>query len=158
MKRRVVVAIGNSYRRDDGAGLAVADRLRGRVPRTVEIVECEQEPSRLIDAWNDAGTAVVVDAVDSGSVPGSVHRFDAGSRPIPERLFRSSTHSFGLGETIELARALGRLPERVIVYGIEGAVFEAGEGLSAEVAAAVEQTATAVLADMDDGEGEGTHA
>ena len=158
MKRRVVVAIGNPYRRDDGAGLAVAERLRGRVPETVDIVECEQEPSRLIDAWAGAGTALVVDAVDSGSAPGSVHRFDAGARPIPERLFRSSTHSFGLGETVELARALGRLPERVIVYGIEGAVFEAGEGLSAEVAAAVEETAAALLADIADEEGQHAHA
>jgi hydrogenase maturation protease len=158
MTRQVIVAIGNAYRRDDGVGLAVAERVRGRLPSSVEIVECEQEPSRLIDAWDGASTAVVVDAVDSGSIPGSVHRFDAGSRPIPERLFRSSTHAFGLGETIELARALGKLPERVIVYGVEGAIFDAGEGLSAEVAAAVEETASAVLADVVDGGSEGMHA
>lgn len=156
-ERRVVVAIGNAYRRDDGAGLAVAGRLRGRLPSGVELVSCEQEPSRLIDACEGAATALVVDAVESGAAPGTLHRFDASTQPVPERLFRSSTHAFGVGEAIELARALGRLPGRVIVYGIEGAAFEAGEGLSDAVAAAVEQAAAAVLADIHP-EGDAEHA
>ncbi len=155
--RRVVVAIGNAYRRDDGAGLAVADRLRGRIPGGVELVSCEQEPSRLIDACDGAAAMLIVDAVESGAVPGTLHRFDASTQPVPERLFRSSTHAFGVGEAIELGRALGRLPARVIVYGIEGAAFEAGEGLSEPVAAAVEQAAAAVLADVDP-EGDAEHA
>lgn len=156
--RRVVVAIGNAYRRDDGAGLAVADRLRDRMPNGVEIVSCEQEPSRLIDACDGAATALVVDAVESGAAPGTLHRFDASDRPLPERLFRSSTHAFGVGEAIELARALNRLPERVIVYGIEGAAFEAGEGLTHAVAAAVEPAAAAVLADVRRSGGTAEHA
>lgn len=156
-ERRVVVAIGNAYRRDDGAGLAVADRLRDHMPSGVELVSCEQEPSRLIDVCEGATTALVVDAVESGAAPGTLHRFDASHRPVPERLFRSSTHAFGVGEAIELARALGRLPDRVIVYGIEGAAFGAGEGLSEPVAAAVEQVAAAVLADVHP-EGDAEHA
>ncbi len=156
-ERRVVVAIGNPYRRDDAAGLAVVDRLRGRIPSGVELVSCEQEPSRLIDVCEGATTALVVDAVESGAAPGTLHRFDASHRPVPERLFRSSTHAFGVGEAIELARALGRLPARVIVYGIEGAAFGAGEGLSGPVAAAVEQVAAAVLADVHH-EGDAEHA
>jgi len=158
MSRRVVVALGNAYRRDDGAGLAVAERLRGRLPNDVRIVESEQEPTRLIDAWDGAEIAVVVDAVASGGEPGTLHRFDASEEPVPERLFRSSTHSFGVGEAIELARALGRLPGRVIVYGIEGAAFEAGEGLSDEVAQAVKRTAAALLADIGNEEGAGNGA
>ena len=157
-ERQVVVVIGNAYRRDDGAGLAVADRLRTRMPSGVEIVSCEQEPSRLIDACEGAATALVVDAVESGAAPGTLHRFDASDRPVPERLFRSSTHAFGVGEAIELARALNRLPDRVIVYGIEGAVFEAGEGLTDAVAAAVEPAAAAVLAEVSHSEGDAEHA
>ena len=43
----------------------------------------------------------------------------------------SSTHALGLADAVELARSLGRLPQRVVVYGIEGAAFEFGNGLSA---------------------------
>jgi hydrogenase maturation protease len=154
----VVVALGNAYRRDDGAALAVAGRLRGRLPAGVELVECEQEPSRLIGACDGAAAALVVDAVASDATPGTVHRFDVSDTALPERLFRSSTHAFGVGEAIELARALGRLPARVIVYGIEGAAFGAGEGLSEPVAAAVERAADAVLADVCNPEGDAAHA
>jgi hypothetical protein len=40
------------------------------------------------------------------------------------------------------------LPRRVVVYGVEGSRFDAGEGLSAEVEAAVEQAAAAVGEDV----------
>jgi hydrogenase maturation protease len=145
----VVIGVGNEYRRDDGVGLVVAARLRGRVPAGVEIVACEQEPSRLIDAWQGAEAVLVVDAVESGAAPGTLHRFDAAERPIPGRVFRSSTHAFGVSEAIELARALGKLPGQVLVYGVEGGEFASGEGLTAPVEAAVEPAASAMLADLE---------
>ena len=147
--RCVVIGVGNDYRSDDGVGLAVAARLRGRTPAGVEIVACAQEPSRLIDAWQEAEAVLVIDAASSGEPPGTVHRFDASTEPIPDRVFRSSTHAFGVGEAIEFARALHKLPERVLVYGIEGGVFGAGAELSAPVAAAVDRAAEAVLEDLE---------
>jgi hydrogenase maturation protease len=132
-----VIGVGNSYRRDDGAGLAVAKQVRAR-ESGVRVEACEQEPSRLIDAWAAADVAVVVDAVSSGAAPGTVHRFDASAAAVPASVFRGSTHALGVGEVIEVARALGRLPARVLVYGIEGEEFTAGRGLTPAVAAAVE--------------------
>jgi len=143
-----VVGVGNAFRGDDGVGLAVASRLRGRVPPGVAVVACEQEASRLIDAWEGAETALVVDAVRSGGAPGTLHRFDAGDGPLPANVFRSSTHAFGVGEAIEVARALGKLPASVVVHGVEGRRFEAGDGLTPQVRAAVEPAAQAVLADL----------
>jgi hydrogenase maturation protease len=135
--RVVAVGIGNAYRSDDGAGIAVAERLREETD-AVEVVTCEQEPLRLLDSWNGADLALVVDAVSSGAEPGTVHRFDATERAVPARVFRGSTHALGVGDAIELARTLGRLPGRVLVYGIEGETFTAGDRLSPAVAAAVE--------------------
>lgn len=146
----VVVGVGNRLRGDDGIGLAVAASLDGRVPDGVDVVPCEQEPSRLIEAWRGAETAVVIDAVRSGAEPGTLHRFDASEHAIPGRLFRSSsTHAFGVGEAIELARALGSLPGRIVVHGVEGGEFAAGEGLTAPVEAAVEPAARAVIDELE---------
>jgi hydrogenase maturation protease len=144
-----VVGVGNAYRRDDAVGLAVAASLRGRTPHGVAIVECEQEPTRLLEAWSDADAAVVVDATSSGAEPGTLHRYDASETPVPARAFRSSTHAFGVGETIELSRALGTLPGRVVVYGVEGSDFSAGDGLSDAVGAGVETAVRAVLDDLE---------
>ena len=129
MSSTVVIGIGNAMRGDDAAGVEVAARLRG--------IACDEEPSRLIETWEGADAAVLVDTVVSGAPPGTIHRFDASAEPIPARVLRSSTHAIGLAETIELARALGRLPKSVVVYGIEGESFEAGAPLSPDVAAAV---------------------
>ena len=52
---------------------------------------------------------------------------------------RGSTHALGVAEAIELGRALGRLPRRLLVFGIEGGSFDAGAGLSPEVERAVGQ-------------------
>jgi hydrogenase maturation protease len=144
----VVIGVGNAYRGDDGVGLAVADALRERVPSAVSVVPCEQEPSRLLDAWAGASAAFVVDAAASGAEPGTVHRFDASRDPVPAGMFRSSTHAFGVGDAIELARALGKLPPRILVYGVEGGQFAAGEGLTPPVEEAVERVAAAVLDDL----------
>jgi hydrogenase maturation protease len=151
MSRRVVIGVGNAYRGDDAVGLAVAERVRGAVPNDVVVLECEQEPTRLVDAWEGADVAVVVDACVGEDAPGTVHRFDAGDGPLPARVFRSSTHAFGVGDAVELSRALGRLPARLVVYGIGGASFAAGAGLSGPVESALDGVVEAIAHDLAEG-------
>lgn len=142
----MVIGLGNEYRRDDAAGLAVARRLRGRIPWTVH--EHSGESVALMEYWKDAGTVIVADAVQSGATPGTVHRFDAATNQLPGRFFRTSTHAVNLAEAIELARALNQLPRRLIVYGIEGQAFEAGVGLSADVESAVEDVVERIVEEI----------
>ena len=115
------------------------------------MAEHEGEPTALLDVWDGADVLWLVDAVSSGSVPGTVHRLDASTEPLPETLFRASSHLVGLGEAVELARALGRLPQRVVFYGIEGESFEAGDELTPAVAAAVTQVAEALAREISVG-------
>jgi hydrogenase maturation protease len=133
----MVIGVGNAWRGDDGAGLAVARRLRELAPPGVEVREVEGDASTLMDAWAGADRVVVVDAAASGAPPGTVRRFDAVAEPLPARSVRSSTHAFGVPDAIELSRALGRLPARLDVYAIEGVSFTAGDRLSPTVARAV---------------------
>ncbi len=148
----VVIGVGNALRRDDGAGVEVARRLgaradaAGAADAAIAVLEYEGEPLGLLELWEGARGAVLVDAIRSGAEPGTIHRVDASREPIPALLRgSSSTHAVGVGEAVELARALGRLPERVVVYGVEGACFDAGSGLSEEVAGAVDSLAERVL-------------
>jgi hydrogenase maturation protease len=150
MTRTVVIGVGNRLRGDDGAGVAVAERLSDRVPPGVEVVSCDEEPSRLMDAWEGADSVVLVDTVSSSAPAGTLHRFEAGDEAIPARPFGSSTHAIGIAETIELARALGRLPRRVRVYGIEAGGFTTGAELTSAVEAAVASLVAAVLRDLEE--------
>jgi hydrogenase maturation protease len=133
-----LIGIGNRFRSDDAAGLEVVRRLRLAHPPGVELIEQEGEPASLIDSWSSVDEALVVDSVSSGSAPGTLHRFDVTDAPLPAQVF-PSTHVMGLPEAVELARELGRLPKRLVVYGIEGETWEAGEGLSEPVQQTVEK-------------------
>ncbi len=64
------------------------------------------------------------------------------------RFFHYSTHAFSVAEAVELARALDQLPSRLILYGIEGRDFSAGERLSPEVGAAVDELISRVRQDL----------
>jgi hydrogenase maturation protease len=139
-----VVGVGNPWRGDDAAGLVAARTLRKLLPDGVEVLEREGEPASLIDAWEGADAVWVVDAVRSGAAPGTVHRLDATERPLPAELFGASTHHLGLADGVELARVLGRLPRRLVVFGIEGASFAAGEAPTPAVSAAAGRAARAI--------------
>ncbi len=140
-----VIALGNPLRADDGAGPAVLRRLAGRAPDGVRLLESGGDPAELLAAWDGLERVVIVDAVRTGAPPGTLHRFDASTRPLPARTAGASTHGLGLAEALELARALGRLPRRVLVVGIEAADERAGGALSPQVAASIEPAAALVL-------------
>ncbi len=144
-----MICVGNRWRGDDAVGLEVAAALAGRLPAGAELLEREGEPTSLLEAWEDAQAVWLVDAVSSGRPPGTVHRLDAAERELPAELFRTSTHHLGLSQAVELARALGRLPREVVVYGVEGAAFGAGEGLTPAVAAAVAAVAERVREEVE---------
>jgi hydrogenase maturation protease len=151
----VVIGVGNPWRRDDGAGPAVATALRARLDDSVAVLELDGEAARLVDAWDGADLAVVVDAVRTGAVPGTVHLLeadgdaDAGGEAGPAG-GTTSSHGLGVEQAIELARVLGRLPRRLVLVGIEGADFGPGSDVTAAVAAAV-GPAVRVVADVVEG-------
>ena len=115
-----VLGLGNRLRRDDGVGPWVASELARRV-QGADVRQIDGDGFALLDAFGGAHEVLLVDAV-------------AG--PLPQDALRCSTHALGVVEAVELARALGQLPARLHVYGIEGADFGSGEGLSPAVAAA----------------------
>jgi hydrogenase maturation protease len=143
-----VIGVGNAFRGDDAAGLAVARALRDGLPPGVDVLEREGEPTSLIDAWAGLDHVWLADAVCSGAAPGTVFRIDATDEPVPAAFARTSTHHLGLPEAVELARTVGRLPLRLIVYGIEGLDFGASEGLTPHVEVAVSEVAAAIRAEL----------
>jgi hydrogenase maturation protease len=140
----IIIGVGNPHRGDDGVGLIVARSLLERDRRGAEVVEESGEPAALLAAWEGADAVILIDAVSSGSAPGTIHAFDVSEAPLNRDFFRHSTHAFGVAEAVELSRALGGLPPVIWIFGIEGKSFEMSSDLSAEVMAAVPRTIRAV--------------
>ena len=144
----MVIGLGNDFRRDDGAGRIAARKIKEAAGEEVCVIEESGEGAALMEAWRDAEFVILIDAVHSGAAPGTIHRIDARVQPLPSNFFHYSTHAFSVAEAVELARALGQLPPRLVVYGIEGRDFSSGEALSTEVAAAVEEVARQVKGEL----------
>ena len=144
----LIIGVGNPLRRDDGVGWVAARAVRRAVP-AVRVLELEGEGASLLEAWAGAEVAIVIDAVRGGASPGTVYRFEPPGDPLPRTFASTSTHAFSLPDAVELGRTLTQLPRRLIVYGVEGADFTAGEGLSAEVEAVVPTVVSRVMAELE---------
>ncbi len=133
----IVIGIGNDFRGDDAAGLAAARLLRNRLSADVRVLEQSGDGGTLLNAVQDEDTVIVLDAVQSGAPPGTIHRLCVNRDRIPRGLFSHSTHTFGVAEAIALARSLQTLPSTLVIYGIEGENFAFKTGLTTRVKAAV---------------------
>jgi hydrogenase maturation protease len=128
-------------------GPVVAERLRAA---GACVLDCADEPTRLLDLWDGLDAVVVVDAVRSGAPAGTVHRVDAGDGPLPRDLGLASTHAMGIADALELGRALGRAPRRVVVLGIEGTSYGMGEEMTPAVAAELDGLVVSVLRELEE--------
>lgn len=151
--RIVVVGVGNEFRRDDGVGWAVVARLEERaavrpLPSGTQLSVNDGDPARLIGLWEKAELAVVVDAAHAHpGHPGRVHRLELDKHEMWQP-GGGGTHGLGLGEAVELSRALGRMPGHLVVYAVEGADTSLGTGLTDVVADAVEPLAERIEEDI----------
>lgn len=152
--RIVVIGVGNEYRRDDGAAVAVVAELATVGLAADRLALCDGEPTRLMDLWEGADLAVVVDAVHSHpGEPGRMHRVEVDADHLladpPADEAAAGTHGLGLGHGVALAAALGRLPRELLIVAVEGRDFSIGEGLSPAVAAAVPKLVAEVRGAVD---------
>ncbi|WP_051331730.1 hydrogenase maturation protease [Methylocaldum szegediense] len=105
--------------------------------------------NNLLDAMRDASLVILIDAAQSGTPAGTIHRLDAenfenGAAPY-------SSYGFGLSATLALGRALTELPPNAILFLIEiPATAEFGRASipSAPVTGAMPGVIAAVLADI----------
>ncbi len=114
----------------------------------VRLVEPLTDPMALLDLWEGASLAILVDAALSGAAPGTVRRIEAGALEALRSERPTSSHALSVREAYELGRSLGRLPRRLVVYAIEASDLRPGEQLSPEVEAAVDATARRIAGEL----------
>jgi hydrogenase maturation protease len=131
----IVGCVGNVLRGDDGFGPAVADRLTG-LPKGAEVVETGIGGIALLqELLAGCDGLVLIDAVDRGERPGTLFLIE------PEVLdgeHVADVHLANPERVLTMAKAMGGLPERVLIVGCQPAkVDELERGLSPAVEKAV---------------------
>lgn len=135
--RTVIIGFGNPIRADDAVGIEVVRRVRETAGPGIRTREVSADAIQLLFSWEDAELAIVIDAMSTGLAPGSIRRFSAEELIAADADPFPCPHGIGLVEAMRLAAALGRLPKRLVVIGIEGKDFRMSEGMSPEIEAAV---------------------
>ncbi|MCX8062187.1 MAG: hydrogenase maturation protease [Anaerolineales bacterium] len=142
----LILGVGNTLYGDDGLGVRVAEMLsEQRLPAGVAVEQAGLDSVNLVIKMEGWQRVIIIDAVHMGERPGTWRRF----KPEEVRLLaegqRFSLHESGVASALELAQALEKLPQEVIIYGMEPEVLEVREGLSSSVQAAVPELAQHIL-------------
>ncbi|MBC7291669.1 MAG: hydrogenase maturation protease [Actinotalea sp.] len=150
---RLVIGLGCGTCGDDGVGPAVARTVEELRLPGVRVAAVE-DPVNLLSLWGGSEVAVVVDAIAAGGPAGSLTVLDLTAQ-LPEPVAPAvadgawmrggvGRYAFGLAAAVQLGRALHRLPDRLVLVGVEGSVFTPGAPLSPAVAGAVSPASRAV--------------
>jgi hydrogenase maturation protease len=145
MKGEVLVAgIGNIFLGDDAFGVEVIQRL-SRKPQPAGVVAIDfgirsyDLAFALMEEWE---LVILVDALPLGGEPGTVYTLEP---ELPESAMplAPDAHNMNPVAVLQLVRAMGGTPRRVLVVGCEPATVEPDQegniGLSGPVAAAVNE-------------------
>jgi hydrogenase maturation protease len=150
--KTLILGLGNPIVSDDSVGLKVStilkEKLSGR--EDVEVSEDYWGGLRLMERLIGYDRAIVIDAICTGSLPGTLHRLtpdDIGTQRS------ASAHDVNLSTALEFGRQAGvSLPanERIILVGIEAEnVLDFSERCTPAVEAAIVQAVELVLEILD---------
>jgi hydrogenase maturation protease len=147
--RSLVVCIGNDLVADDAIGHEIYRLLNERaLPEGVRVCLLGVGGMDLLDEVNGEDLLIVVDAVQFGAAPGSVHVLDW--EKIPSNQLRPvSGHGIGVKEALQVCRKL--YPEKaagsVYLVGVEGQCFDmVGAGLTPAVLAGLPEAVEKIIA------------
>jgi len=135
--RTLIIGIGNKLRGDDAAGLLALKKIKELAPEGVDVIENNGDGAELINKWAGRDKVILIDAVVSGSPPGTIHKFSSPGPIVPTEMFKFSTHLFSVPQAIYLSASLGNLPKELTIYGIEAKSLDYGAQVSDEVEIAI---------------------
>ena len=145
----VVIGLGNVVMSDDGLGVHAVRRLRERyaVAEGVEVVEGGTAGLLLLPHLADARRAILVDAIDSGTCPGTMTCL-SGEDWMSAFSIRMTPHEVALEDLLGAARLKEVWPEELVLLGLQPGPIALGTELSRPVAAALDELVDAIAAQL----------
>ena len=145
--KTLVLGMGNPILGDDGVGIEVARRIRGKVGGSVDVVEVSASGLELLDVICGYEDLIIVDSIqtEDGKV-GELHRLDCSD--FSPMVRPSLRHQMNLATVLELGKRLQLgVPNRITIYAV--AIEEATdfrEGCTPAVEKAIPEAVEAIIA------------
>jgi len=140
-KRVALIGVGNEMRRDDGVGVLLARKLRGKLSRRFQLIEAGTVPESYIDKVREFRPThvLVIDAAQLGTKPGNSKLLS----PKKVKGLSISTHTLPLNVFAEFVEK--ETDSKVKILAIQPKALEFGEGLTDELATAAEELTSALV-------------
>jgi hydrogenase maturation protease len=146
----LVLALGSPLRGDDGAGLAVLNYLAEMsLPGWITLRDGGTPGFETVLLIQGYRRVIIVDAAQMGLLPGEWRCFEPDTVELGAANLWGTLHNAGLAEVLSLASALGILPPKIIIYGIQPEDIGWEQRLSAAVRTAVLAVGAAILNELE---------
>ena len=121
MSQILILGVGNILWADEGFGVRAVETLHARYifPENVTLVDGGTQGLSLLPMVQDAGTLIILDAVDFALPPGTLHLAD--NDEVPRRLTakKMSLHQTNMLDVLGLARLADKFPPRLRLIGVQ---------------------------------------
>lgn len=146
-----VVGVGNPIMGDDGVGKRVIEELESSSDeRTDGVVLTHAGTTAFfaLEAMSGCRKAIVVDAIETGSEPGTVHRYRYADGAFADEIPEMTMHDFSFAEALRAGRDAYDIPDELLVFGVEPVRVEASLELSDRIERAVPELIELVLEEL----------
>jgi hydrogenase maturation protease len=150
--KTLIIGLGNPLVSDDSVGLRVVEQLKPLLAGRddVEVSEDYWGGLRLMERMIGFDRAIVVDAIQTGTAPGTIHELSPDGIATQRS---ASAHDVNLATALEFGRQAGaQLPrnDRIMLVGIEAEdILNFSERCTPAVQAAIPRAVEVVLKTLD---------
>lgn len=150
MRKLLIAGIGNVLLGDDGVGPFVIKLIEARYEfgEGVELADLGTPALDLPMHLDGLDAVILIDSANFGGVPGDIRLFRKKEiLRIPPRA-RIDPHSPALRESLSQLELMGKMPDDLVLIGIQGSRFVAGSALSPPVRQCVPHVIDSVLREV----------
>ncbi len=129
-----IIGIGNMLYSDEGVGVHVIPSLEEMFENypQVEVIEGSTDGIRLLEPVEATNHLIIIDAINAGKEPGTLITLINRELPIYFGI-KMSIHQLGFQEVLGMALLRERLPENMVMFGLQPASLKLGMELSEEI-------------------------
>lgn len=133
-KKINIIGIGNTLYTDEGVGVHIIPYLEEALTgfNNVEMIEGATDGMRLLEPVEEADYLIIIDAINAGKPGGEL--ITIRQEEIPRYYgVKMSVHQVGFQEVLFAADLRGRLPEEMVMFGVQPDSLDLNIGLSDKV-------------------------
>ncbi|MGL5283213.1 MAG: HyaD/HybD family hydrogenase maturation endopeptidase, partial [Plesiomonas shigelloides] len=122
----VIMGLGNILWADEGFGVRAAEKIYAEydLPDYVEVVDGGTQGYNLLQYVARATHLIILDAIDFGHEPASLHTYEGRAIPAYLSAKKMSLHQSSFSEVLALAEIKDTYPEHVVLIGVQPVLLD----------------------------------